>query len=215
MGIKPRTVIHVGSHLAQDQIQYDSLGVNEVIWCEADEECVSIIRERYPQSKTIEGLFWSEKNKEIDFWIMKDRAQNTVFRPLKMEGSQTKVPLLTTTLDAEFLHSDLLSPIMLVLDVQGAELHVLKGGAEFLNKVEYLVCEITEQSTIAQFSILQNEVENILHPYGFVPKLKRPSYNKEYYDLLFVRSGIFLRLRITAFDILFKLLKIRYKRSKT
>ena len=202
MGVKPRTVVHVGAHLAQDQAQYDLLGVREVFWCEADAECVRIIQERYPHCRTVQGAFWSEVNKEIDFWLMKDRAQNSAFRPRDIADLRGKVPMFTTTLDKEFMNCALQRPIMLVLDVQGAELHVLKGAKHVLTRVDFLVCEITEESSIADFSVRESQVVEVLKSYKFVPRLRRNSHNGEYFDLMFVRKGFLRTLRIMFFDLL-------------
>ena len=207
MGIKPRTVIHVGAHFGQDQSEYEALGVEKVFWCEADEDCIAIIREKYPSSSTIHGVFWSEAHKTIDFWFMKDSAQNSAFRPRVKSQSLTKETRRTTTLDEEFMALNLKKPIMLVLDVQGAEIEVLKGGKELLSNIKYLVCEITNKSSISNFSVLQKDVEIILDQYGFSSTISRPSYNNEYLDLLMIRDGIFARLRIFIIDYLFKYMK--------
>jgi FkbM family methyltransferase len=207
MGIQPKTVIHVGSHHAQDQLQYERIGAQGIFWCEADPACVSIIKERYPNSRVIEGLFWSKVGMSLDFWVMQDRAQNSVFRPRITEAALARVRLSTTTLDVEFANIDLIKPIMLVLDVQGAEIEVLKGASNLISKVEFLVCEITDVSSKSFFSISQKSVESYLRNFGLVPILKRLSYNKEYFDLLFVRRNLFNQIKIIILDLTYQTVK--------
>jgi hypothetical protein len=96
---------------------------------------------------------------------------------------------------------------MLVLDVQGAELEVLKGASNLISKVEFLVCEITDVSSKSFFSISQKTVENYLRKFGLVPILKRLSYNKEYFDLLFVRRNILNRIKIIILDLTYQAVK--------
>jgi FkbM family methyltransferase len=207
MGIQPRTVIHVGSHLAQDQRQYELLGVESIFWCEADPECCNVIAKKYPTSNVIEGFFWSKENEEIDFWIMRDRAQNSAFSPRNANTFLSKRKVISTTLDAQFADAELLSPILLVVDVQGAEIEVLEGGRKFLSSVDYVVCEITDMSSVSNFEVKQSKVENFLSEFSFLPSLKRVSYDKEYFDLLLIK-GNFIRIKkVQAIDLLFSFLK--------
>lgn len=207
MGIQPKTVIHVGSHHAQDQSQYELLGVENVFWCEADPECCQVIAKKYPSSKIVEGLFWSKENIKLDFWIMDDRAQNSTFAPRNTHSLSSKRRMLSTTLDAKFAGTSLLSPVLLVIDVQGSEIEVLKGGRELLSLVDYVVCEITGRSSISHFTVEQNEIESLLSEYSFVPVLKRMSHSKEYFDLLFIKSSLINVMKVKFIDSLFTFFK--------
>ncbi len=207
MGIKPKTVIHVGSHLAQDQPQYDLLRVPYVYWCEADHESCLQISQKYPLSTVIEGLFWSKKGEVIDFWIMEDRAQNSAFAPRNTKSFSSKRRIPSTTLDAEFADTKLAPPILLVIDVQGAEIEVLKGGTRLLSSVDYVVCEITANSSISNFTVEQSKVESLLSKYLFVPALKRVSHDQEYFDLLLIKGSVMRIKKIQLIDSLFTYLK--------
>jgi hypothetical protein len=123
------------------------------------------------------------------------------------EAALDRIKLTTTTLDVEFANTDLIKPIMLVLDVQGAELEVLKGASNLISKVEFLVCEITDVSSKSFFSVSQKTVENYLRNFGLVPILKRLSYNKEYFDLLLVRRNLFSRIKIRILDVTYQTVK--------
>lgn len=207
MGIKPTTVIHVGSHLGQDQNQYDKLGVKEVFWCEADHDSVLQIKEKYPHSKVIEGLFWSEADQYLEFQLMKDRAQNSIYNARKPEDLERIQKLITTTIDSEFMNLRLYEPILLVLDVQGAELNVLQGAVGMLQKVSFVICEITENSSVSDFAISKCDVKNHLEKFGFEPSIKRYSHSGEYYDLLFLRKNVLAVVRIYLIEGLLHLFK--------
>lgn len=203
MGIQPKTVIHVGSHHGQDQTQYELLGVESVFWCEADPDCCNVIARIHPQSHVVHGFFWSTENTEIDFWIMRDRAQNSAFPPKIADAVSSKNKIISTTLDAKFADIKLTSPILLVVDVQGSEIEVLKGGKKLLTFIDYVVCEITGTSSVSNFSIDQSEVEYFLSGYSFKSVLRRFSYNREYFDLLLIKGG-FMRIKfIQTIDLLF------------
>ena len=207
MGIKPKTLIHVGAHLGQDNHQYELLGVQEIFWCEADPVCTSFIRAKYPRSKVVEGVFWSEAGVIRDFWIMQDRAQNSLFNPKMEVGKLDSIKVSTTTLDSEFANIKFELPLMMVLDVQGSELEVLRGAIQILPRVDYLVCEITELSRTSNFSTRLIDVENILKPFGFKKSIKRQSHSGEYYDQLFIKAEIFQTCRIILIESAYRFFK--------
>jgi len=208
MGIIPRTVVHVGSHYGQDNKQYELLGIDSIYWCEADPICASHIRLRYPRSHVVEGVFWSEANKSLDFWLMANRAHNSLFEPKSPIEETQRIKVKTTTLDREFQNLIIREPVLLVLDVQGAEPKVLQGASKLLSKVHYLICEITDESTISSFTVKQSEIERLLAPLGFRKSIRRWSYSSEYYDQLFVRLGKRERLRIWLFEIPYQAVRI-------
>ena len=205
MGIKPKTIIHVGSHYGQDNKQYELLKVENIFWCEADPICASELRSRYPKSRVIEGVFWSVVGKKMEFWIMKNRAQNSLFPPKFYQESVEKQYVFTTTLDREFRDVKLVPPIMLVLDVQGAEIEVLRGANKLLLSVNFVICEITESSSISEFSVTQLKIEQLLKPRGFRNSIRRWSYSKEYFDQLYVNISIFQRLRIVLIELVYRI----------
>ena len=215
MGITPKTVVHVGSHHGQDNAQYELLGIDSIYWCEADPVCASQIRLRYPKSYVVEGVFWSEANKSLDFWLMPNPAHNSLFEPKFFAEDTQRIQVKTTTLDYEFHNLIIRKPTLLVLDVQGAELEVLQGANKFLSKINFLICEITDESTISTFSVTRREIEELLTPLGFKKSISRRSHSGEYYDQLFVRLGKKERLRIRLFDILYQGVRVlRFLRLK-
>lgn len=215
MGVRPKSVIHVGAHLGQDQGEYEKLGIERIFWCEADSECAEIIRQKNPNSHVIEGLFWSEPNKTIDFWIMQDRAQNSVFDPQSNATPLKKIKRTTTTLDVEFERLKIPSPILLVLDVQGSEIQVLSGAHHLLRLSKYVICEITEKSTMSQFSVNKADVESILKRFGYRSSIRRWSHTREYFDILFMKASLLELWRVRTLDSIYSVINpvIRFLRN--
>ena len=204
MGIRPKTIIHVGSHFGQDNHQYERLKVPNIFWCEADPICVKELRSRYPRSQVVEGIFWSAVGMKMDFWLMPNRAQNSLFNPKKPSENIQKMEVVTTTIDKVFGDLELAKPIMLILDVQGAEIEVLRGATKILPQVTFLICEITKESTISEFSVTQGEIESLLTPFRYKRSIRRWSHSGEYYDQLFLNSTTFARARILFLDLTYK-----------
>lgn len=58
-------------------------------------------------------------------------------------AESTKQEIEVYTLDEIFSNNKISSPVMLKLDVQGFEMNVLKGGINFLEKVDYILIELS------------------------------------------------------------------------
>lgn len=210
MGIRPKTAIHIGSHYGQDANQYRLLKIKNIIWCEADPFCSSYLSAKYPEDRVISGVFWSKPGEKLKLWIMPNRAHNSVFEPREESGDVQNIDVTTTTIDEVLKESNLESPIMLVLDVQGAEIEVLQGALKTLPRIEFIVCEITQQSKISKFVVTESEVQTLLSPFRFKKSIRRWSHSREYYDQLFVNCGIGKRLRILLLDMIYRIgFKIR------
>lgn len=97
-------------------------------------------------------------------------------------------------LDDLIIEHDINSPILLKLDVQGFEIEVLEGAAFFLNKVDYLVLEV---SFISMYDneILFDEMNSYLKEKGFklvapVGALLDSNLVIPQLDMLYKRVGI-------------------------
>jgi FkbM family methyltransferase len=170
--------------------------------------CVAQIKLKYPNSKVIQGVFWSEADQTLDFWIMQDRAQNSLFEPRLISENVNQVKVTTTTLDKEFSQMNLELPILLVLDVQGAELEVLRGASKLLSRVDFLICEVTKVSSKSKFAVELQDIKTCLEPFGFRKSIRRWSFSREYYDQLFVKVGFVARIKIWFFELAYLVIKL-------
>ncbi|WCJ59683.1 FkbM family methyltransferase [Fontisphaera persica] len=79
----------------------------------------------------------------------------------------------------------------IIIDVQGAELEVLKGAKKTLKKIKYIITEASDYSAYKGCCTL-NELADYLRMHGFRIKTKRkvrwkPGVGGEY-DVMFVRK---------------------------
>jgi FkbM family methyltransferase len=84
--------------------------------------------------------------------------------PETAENIEVKVK--TTTLDTYFESNPLVGPTMLKIDVQGAEMLVLKGGLKTLEKVDMIFCEVNFLQTY-KGCVLFGELYDFLNQRGF------------------------------------------------
>lgn len=91
LGVKPKTIIHIGAHLAQDGHSYKKLGSHLVIWGEADSVSAAYIRDKFPRDTVIESIFWESDALMIDFYEFDQNERNSAIAPVESTKLVRKV----------------------------------------------------------------------------------------------------------------------------
>jgi FkbM family methyltransferase len=108
-------------------------------------------------------------------------------RPEGRQEKRRSVEVNATTLDAFFRDKSLESPIVVKCDTQGSEVHVFRGGSEFLKRVDYLIAEFEPYLLDRGGDSVDAYIDSIAQfPYGALQE--HPD------DLLRARPGGALRL---------------------
>lgn len=206
--IRPKTIIHVGSHKAQDFAEYQKLGITEIYWCEADPELTVELRNKFGDKYVREGLFWSKPGLKIKFFRARDSQQSSAI-PFTQGGTvqiNETVDLISCTLDQVFEKDALHHPILLVLDIQGAELEVLKGAEKILNKAEGAIVEISRGPDDYVEVPSEFSIDNFMTKNGFKKSISRIGFSSRYKDQLYLKWGKPQILAIEVIDRIFDLL---------
>jgi FkbM family methyltransferase len=148
-GLKPKTVLHVGAHMAQELQMYKDFGAESGVFIEADPTIYPRLSNSLIDEKnwnTVEALVSDVDDIEVDFWISdNDRMSSSLLKPglhltehPNVRFRPIPIKIKTKTLDSLNLGKfDLV-----VMDVQGAELKVLKGGIETFKNADALWLEV-------------------------------------------------------------------------
>lgn len=165
----PTTVLDIGAHLGDFTNQCKSTWPNsEVFMIEANKNCEQALQ-RFGNNYLI-ALLGSE-NKTTTYFTQADNlwgAGNSIYKEL------TEVKYNETTLNMKRLddlfESDSLFDLIKI-DVQGAEIDVMKGGLELVKRAQ---CVILELSIIPynENAPLYKEVINFMLNLNFVPKIE-------------------------------------------
>jgi hypothetical protein len=149
-------VIHVGANQGQEKDHYQKLGIKRVIWIEADPEIYKVLKKKiknYKNNVAFNFLITDKNEKKVLFNIANNESNSSSIYKLK------EAKKLYPGLDYEkkiFLNSKSLKTIIqvkkinlfkfdaLILDVQGAELKVLKGCGNLISKFKYIKLETSE-----------------------------------------------------------------------
>ncbi len=185
--------MHVGAHAGQEAEIYRAFGAVDVVWIEADPQVLPRLREHVePYGHRVVGALLDERPRSsVEF----RRASNEMSSSLLALGTHAvehpditvvdTVHLPTTTLDGVCRELALERIDLLVVDVQGAELRVLRGGGQTLGRTQACYLEVNAAPLYEGCALLP-EVEAFMDEAGFVRShlaLNAHGYG----DALFVR----------------------------
>jgi hypothetical protein len=103
----------------------------------------------------------------------------------------SEIVIITKTLD-DFLAENMTTSDkfeFLILDTQGSELEILKGGLEFLQEVKYVLCEVSERELYKE-GAHHSEIKLFLKQKGFEEMAFRINRETGWGDAFFVKSEI-------------------------
>ena len=186
-------VLHIGAHFGQEAGEY-AAKEKTVIWIEAHPEyfkTLNITIGKYPNQIAVNALL-GESSKKTQFFIASNEGASSSIFDLSLEHGYEEIGLkMTTTVELDMKRlDDVLSPDMVknlshwVVDVQGAELSVLKGAGELINFAKSMEVEVSTRE-VYQGGVLFEELNAFLGSQGFEPVHQPlPSWHG---DILFVR----------------------------
>lgn len=159
-----RLVIHVGAHLAEESRIYESIGAQTVVWIEADPVMFDRMERKLrkkPKSDTVH-LAYSALVSEVSGEQMvlrrysNDGASSSIYSAtsvstqawpgVKETGDEVAVEsrTLSCVLSEIAVDPDSYDSTLLVVDVQGHELGVLKGAGErLLSRFQLILVEVS------------------------------------------------------------------------
>lgn len=192
---KANGVLHIGAHFGQEAGEYASKN-KKVIWIEAHPEYFERLRttiEKYPNQVAINALVGVESSKTTKFFIASNEGASSSIFDLSLEHGFENIGLkMTNHVELEMKRlEDVVSPDMVnqlthwVVDVQGAELAVLKGAGELINVAKSMEVEVSTRE-VYQGGVLFNELKAFLFSQGFEP-VHHPPQNW-HGDILFIRA---------------------------
>jgi FkbM family methyltransferase len=198
--VRPAGVIHVGAHEGQEAPLYDQFGFGRQVWIEPQPEIFARLKAALPQRPTVRAINIAcgeapgqatmhvlENNKGLSNSLLEPTGHLEEY-PKFTRGGTFTVPVarLDDALQAEGLSPGDYSTLS--LDVQGYELHVLKGAPRTLAAMDAVISEVNTRE-LYKGCVLLPELDAHLAAAGFVRVLT--NLTKHYYgDALYVRPGV-------------------------
>lgn len=170
---KPKGVLHIGAHEGQEAQAYQNLGVNKVVWIEANRQLYERLLKRlqgFNNQYAVHALV-SDKSAPTTFNIANNDGQSssilelgtheTVHPEVKYVGKTVMQSIRVDEIDYNFSGLDFLN-----IDIQGAELLALKGMGKLLDQFKYVYLEVNWDE-LYQGCPLIGELDVFLSSKGF------------------------------------------------
>ena len=166
-----RGILHIGAHEGQEAQTYSDLS-KSVIWVEAIPFYFEKLQKniaRHPNQSAWNCLLASECTESRAFFTTSNNSESSSIYPLAtneywdgLKNSET-IQLPSKRLDCLFTPVELKDMDYWIVDVQGAEIDVLKGAGQLLSLCNYLQVEISQEEFYvggAQFTDLRKFLES-------------------------------------------------------
>jgi FkbM family methyltransferase len=177
-------VVHCGGHTGQEFELYEKSGFFEVLWIEAIPDLADFLKSKFhgnPGHRVINTALWSKSDEILDFHISSNAKASSSILTMKNHRSSFPevhvsdvIKIRTKTLDE--IMAENLNVSLLLLDLQGVELEVLKGAEETLKRTEFIYTEVsltelyTKQALFSDILIFLNNQSFFLHSFEIVEK---------------------------------------------
>ena len=204
-----RKVIHVGADRGGELPQYRNMGVEEVVWVEANPEVYGELLENLEimnidkvESLPYNQLISNKDDVELDFnlyygWdaghLVGNKGMSSILKARNSwwgsECYKGTIPLNSLTVDTFLERNELGHSFdMMNVDTQGAELMVFQGANEVLKSVKIINCEVTFFNPHYHDNPNFDEVNEYLQQFGFKHVHTDLCLEKNWGDAIFERE---------------------------
>jgi len=192
-----RGACHIGAHYGDEKKTYQELGIKDVVWFEADPHTFQVLKTNVePFGHKAFNILLSDEEREYDFNVTSNRGASSSLLKLK-KHSQHHPHVVVTMIKpipgrrfdnfSKEVGLDLNRYNLLNIDVQGAELHVIRGMGDLINNFDYVMAEVND-AELYEGCALFPELSAYLGRYGFVMQTKSMT-KYEWGDAFFVKSN--------------------------
>lgn len=216
-GIKPNGVLHVGAHLGEEAMEYESFGWLPVIWVEAQPELVKALRNKLSKDKhqVFEAAVWDEDCVKMTFLM----ANNSQSSSLLNFGSHSKsypsvvmnkqLDVSTIRLDSLLIKNDI--PNFANFDIQGVEGRAIMSLGRRIDGIDAIYTEVNRKEVYVGCMQI-DEMDNLLKSEGFKRVAVRWVLGKGWGDALYLRTGVYSlgsKSRVREFGYVFNFYRLQ------
>ena len=170
--ISIRGVLHIGAHECEEVGFYNTLNVHNIIWVDGNVKKVEEMKEKGFQNIFCAVLDETERN--ITFNITDNSQASSILKLNHEEGYYTNINIVDsvnckTEKLSSFLNRinrDVCDYNFWNLDIQGSELHVLRGSKELLEKCDVIYTEVNLDHVYKDCGLI-GDIDTLLGEYGF------------------------------------------------
>ena len=199
--ISPKSVLHIGAHLAEESEMYQSAGWNEVLWIEANPALMTDLRKKVEPlgQRVIEAAIWHTTGDELKLKVASN-GQSSSLLEFNTHSAlypqivvEKEITMKTQRLDSILKETG--APDFCNLDIQGAELSAIKGFGEFINHLNVIYTEVNKIELYSGCAMV-SEIDKFLNKAGFKRVATRWILGHGWGDALYMRHRPNLSRRI-------------------
>ena len=195
-------VIHVGANSGQERDEYNLYSL-DVIWIEPIPKIFNKLKKnikRYSKQKAYKYLLTNIDNQDINFKIANNAGQSSSILELNQHKDiwpnieyTSSIKLKSSTLKnvIKYEKIDIKKYQALIMDTQGSELLVLKGGSSLLKNFKYIKTEAADFESYKECCLIK-DLSKFLNKFGFkeIKKIKFATRKGggNYFDILYERK---------------------------
>jgi FkbM family methyltransferase len=175
---KPKNVLHIGAHLGEEVDSYYNYGADHSLWVEANEDLMRQLQSnisRYRNARSINAVLTDLDDQDIVFNISNNGMSSSV---LDLEHHKIAHPevvyvgnriMKSRTLNTLFVENGIPFDLydFMNVDIQGAELMMLKGATEILPHLKCIYLEVNKKELYKGCPMVE-ELDEFLLNWGFV-----------------------------------------------
>jgi FkbM family methyltransferase len=168
-------IIHVGAHFAQEHETYNLCGIQRVVYIEPCKAAFRVLQNKFSDNLHVKLFNYAcgEKNTRMKMYVetFNKGMSNSLLKPLKHLIQFPSIRFRSREkVDVKRL-DELPFPRnnynMMAIDVQGAELMVLKGASETLKTIDIISTEVNTDE-LYRGCAKMDEIDNLLHEFDRV-----------------------------------------------
>jgi FkbM family methyltransferase len=176
--LTPFGIIHIGGHWAEEAKTYYENGVLKTVWIEADPSSFEIMKQKlvdYPDAVCLNYCVSEEDDKQIIFNVSNNEGQSSSILELEYHKQAhpevhylSQISLSTKTVNSIVSENKIIvnEYNMLVADIQGAELLMLKGATAVIPQMDAIYLEVNNRELYKGCGLVE-EIDTFLAGYGF------------------------------------------------
>lgn len=206
--LKIKGIIHGGAHHAEESDVYEQIGVDNVIWIEANPEKCHIAEQKVHHllnNKVINSAILDVSDQEVIFNITNNGESSSL---LKLKDHKKFYPNIdviktisvrTKTIKKIFedSHLDIKNYNFVNLDLQGIELKALRSLEDFIEHIDYVYTEVNRSELYENCDTI-DELDDFLKSKGF-DRFETAWTHAEWGDALYIRLPK-LKVVVTSYN---------------
>lgn len=192
--IKPKKILHVGAHLAEESEDYNKYFNAPIVWIEAQSKiCLQLKKKLNLKNNTIIEACISDKDGELLSFNVSSNSQSSSL--LNFGSHLMNHPEVTVTEVAK-VRTKRLDTVLsgrkdfdfINLDIQGVELRALKSLGEMINQIQVVYTEVNRRQVYENCDLIQ-DLDQFLKFHDFKRIATRWKVGSGWGDALYVKRN--------------------------